>query len=164
MPNNQEKMMQDEDFIISKTDIKGKITYCNEIFMDMSMMSEKELLGKPHSIVRHPDMPKAIFKLLWERMQNKKEIFAYVKNLSADGSFYWVLANITPSFDTNRNTIGYFSVRRKPDKKALEVINPLYQEMLKIEKNDGLDASIKYLTLKLKDEGVTYDEFISKIR
>ncbi len=163
MPNNQEKMMQDEDFIISKTDTKGKITYCNEIFMDMSMMSEKELLGKPHSIVRHPDMPKAIFKLLWERVQDKKEIFAYVKNLSADGSFYWVLANITPSFDTNKNTIGYFSVRRKPNQKALEIIKPLYQEILRIEKNDGLDASIKYLTLKLKDEGVTYDEFISKI-
>ncbi len=164
MPNSQEKVMKDEDFIISKTDTKGKITYCNEIFMDMSMMSEKELLGKPHSIVRHPDMPKAIFKLLWGKVQDKKEIFAYVKNLSADGGFYWVLANVTPSFDSNRNIIGYFSVRRKPNREALEVIKPLYEEILRVEKNDGLDASIKYLTLKLKEQGVTYDEFIEKIQ
>ena len=164
MPNSQEKVMKDEDFIISKTDIKGKITYCNEIFMDMSMMSEKELLGKPHSIVRHPDMPKAVFKLLWEKVQDKKEIFAYVKNLSADGSFYWVLANVTPSFDVNRNIIGYFSVRRKPREEALGIIKPLYEELLRVEKNDGLDASIKHLTLKLKERGVTYDEFIAKIK
>lgn len=79
--------MKEDDFIVSKTDTKGKITYCNQIFMEFACLQESELLGQPHSIVRHPDMPKVIFKLLWERIQNKKEIFAYVKNLSADGGF-----------------------------------------------------------------------------
>ena len=164
MPNNHERVMKDEDFIISKTDTSGKITYCNEIFMEMASMNEEQLLGKPHSIIRHPDMPKAVFKLLWDRVQNKEEIFAYVKNLSADGSFYWVFANVTPSYDNSGKIIGYYSVRRKPSQKALEAIKPLYTEMLRIEKSNGVNASMEYLTNVLKKEGVSYDEFITKIQ
>jgi len=164
VPNSHERVMKDEDFIISKTDTKGKLTYCNEIFMDMAVMSEEELLGKPHSIVRHPDMPKAIFKLLWERVQNGKEIFAYVKNLSNDGGFYWVSANVTPSYDVNKNIIGYYSVRRKPSRVALDVIIPLYDQMLRIEKSSGMEASMEHLTNTLKEKGVSYDEFIAKIQ
>ena len=164
MPNNHERVIKEEDFIISKTDTSGKITYCNEIFMDMAMMTEEELLGQPHKIVRHPDMPKAIFKLLWERVQNKQEIFAYVKNLSNDGGFYWVSANVTPSFDQNGRIIGYYSVRRKPNQKALEIIKPLYSQMLQIEKSSGMDASMAHLTNLLKEKGVSYDEFIENIQ
>lgn len=164
MPNNHERVMKEEDFIISKTDTTGKITYCNEIFMEMAMMSEKELLGKPHSIIRHPDMPKTVFKLLWDRIQNKEEIFAYVKNLSGNGSFYWVFANITASYDNNGKIIGYYSVRRKPTPKAIETIKPLYAEMLRLEKSNGINASMDYLTNVLKEEGVSYDEFIAKIQ
>ena len=156
----QERIMKEDDFIISKTDTKGKITYCNEIFMDMAAMTEAELLGKPHSIVRHPDMPKVVFKLLWEKVQAKEEIFAYVKNLSKDGSYYWVLANVTPSFDKDNNIIGYYSVRIKPNPKALEAIKPLYEKLLSIEKSDGIDASQTYLKNLLKEKGVSYDEFI----
>jgi PAS domain S-box-containing protein len=164
MPTMQERVMREEDFIISKTDKSGKITYCNEIFMDMAMMSEKELLGKPHSIVRHPDMPKAVFKLLWDYVQKGEEIFAYVKNLSNDGSFYWVYANVTPSYDTSGNIIGYYSVRIKPSLSALEIIKPLYEKMLSIEKSSGVDASTQYLLDLLKEKGVSYDEFIIQIQ
>jgi PAS domain S-box-containing protein len=164
MPNGQEKVMNEDDFIISKTDTTGKITYCNQIFMKMASINEEQLLGKPHNIIRHPDMPKAVFKLLWDRVKNGKEIFAYVKNLSADGSYYWVLANITPSYDSNGKIIGYYSVRRKPNPSALEIIKPLYAEMLRVQKSDGVDASIEYLNSALKKEGVSYDEFIAKIQ
>ncbi len=164
MPNNHQRVMKEEDFIISKTDTSGKITYCNEIFMDMAMMSEEQLLGKPHSIIRHPDMPKAVFKLLWDRIQNKEEVFAYVKNLSGDGGFYWVFANVTASYDKNGKIIGYYSVRRKPKQEALDIMKPVYSEMLKIEKSSGVDASITYLTNILKDKGVSYDEFIASIQ
>ena len=162
-PTAQERVMKDDDFIISKTDAKGKITYCNEIFMDMAVMTEAELLGKPHSIVRHPDMPKAIFKLLWNQIKDKKEIFAYVKNLSKDGSFYWVFANVTPSYDDKENVVGYYSVRIKPKPEALEVIIPLYQKLLKEEKS-GLDASMQYLNNLLKEKGVNYDEFVISLQ
>jgi PAS domain S-box-containing protein len=156
--------MNNEDFIISKTDTTGKLTYVNEIFMDMATMTESELLGKPHSIIRHPDMPKAVFKLLWDRIQNKEEIFAYVKNLSNDGGYYWVYANVTASLDNSGNIIGYYSVRRKPNQNALNTIKPLYEEMLRIERNSGIDASMEYLTNLLKEKGVSYDEFISDIQ
>ncbi len=163
-PTGQERVMQQDDFIISKTDTKGRITYCNEIFMDMAMMTEAELLGKPHSIVRHPDMPKVVFKLLWEQVSAGKEIFAYVKNLSKDGSFYWVYANVTPSYDKNDTIIGYYSVRIKPSNSALDIIKPLYQKLLEIENSQGLGASEKYLQTVLKEKGVSYDEFIIQIQ
>jgi len=164
MPNNHERVMKDEDFIISKTDLTGKITYCNKIFMEMANLNEFELLGKPHNIIRHPDMPKAIFKLLWEKVENKEEIFAYVKNLSSDGSFYWVFANITASCDHNDNIIGYYSVRRKPNPKALDIIIPLYSQMLKIEQEKGMNESLEYLNNILKKERLSYAEFITKIQ
>ncbi len=164
MPSAKERVMSDEDFIVSKTDLSGKITYCNEIFMDMAAMTEDELLGKPHNIVRHPDMPKAVFKLLWDYVQNDKEIFAYVKNMSADGSYYWVYANVTPSYDANGNKIGYYSIRIKPNPRALDIIKPLYENMLSIEKSSGVEASAQYLFDLLEKKGVSYDEFIIKIQ
>ena len=162
-PNNQEKNFHDDEIIVSKTDTKGKITYGNEVFIKMSGYSEKELLNAPHSILRHPDMPKAIFKLLWDTIKSKNEINAYVKNLSKDGSFYWVFANVTPSYDKNNNIIGYFSVRRTPNLKALEAIKPLYKKLLDIEKSQGMDASIKYIENLLQEKGVSYEQFILSI-
>ena len=96
-----------QTLITSKTDLHGYITYCNEDFIHYSGYTEKELFMQPHSIIRHPDKPSTVFKLLWDYVQNGKEIFAYVKNLSKTGSFYWVFANITPSYDANNNIIGY---------------------------------------------------------
>jgi PAS domain S-box-containing protein len=159
-PTTHEHVMKEDDFIISKTDAKGKITYCNEIFMDMAAMTEEELLGKPHSIVRHPDMPKTIFKLLWEQIKEEKEIFAYVKNLSKDGSYYWVFANVTPSYDDRGNVIGYYSVRIKPKESALAVIKPLYETLLGVESTSGIDAATKHLHKLLEEKGVNYDEFV----
>ncbi len=164
MPSPHERIMDKDDFIISKTDTKGKITYCNEIFMDMAVMTEAELLGKPHSIVRHPDMPKIIFKLLWSYVSSKKEIFAYVKNLSKDGSYYWVFANVTPSLDLNNNIIGYYSVRIKPSQSALEVIQPLYKKLRDLESSGGIEASESYLNNLLKEKGVNYDEFVISLQ
>ena len=163
-PIPHERIMKDDDFIISKTDTRGKITYCNEIFMDMSAMTESELLGQPHSIVRHPQMPKVIFKLLWEQVSSGKEIFAYVKNLSKDGSFYWVFANVTPSFDSNDNIIGYYSVRIKPNPTSLEIIKPLYDKLSNLESSSGIEASHNHLNKLLKDKGVNYDEYIISIQ
>lgn len=163
-PTSNELVMKEDDFIVSKTDLKGKITYCNEIFIDFAKMDESELLGQPHNTIRHPDMPRLVFKLLWERVQNKKEIFAYVKNLSADGSYYWVYANVTASVDQNDNVIGYYSVRRKPNVQNLGVIIDLYKKLLEEERRGGLEASSSYLNNLLKEKGLSYDEFINKVQ
>lgn len=158
------KSMKKNDFIVSKTDLKGRITYTNKIFMDMSEYTEEELLGKAHNIIRHPDMPKAVFKLLWDTVGNGDEIFAYVLNKTKSNNDYWVYANVTPSLDENGKTIAYYSVRRMPNPKAIEIIKPLYAQMLQTEKSAGVDASTKILTDILDQEGVSYNEFIISIQ
>jgi PAS domain S-box-containing protein len=163
-PTSQENQVHADAFLVSKTDTKGKITYCNKSFMEIAKLREQDLLGKPHNIIRHPDMPRLIFKLLWGKIQKDEEIFAYVKNLSADGSFYWVYANITASKDKNGTTIGYYSVRRKPNPKALDIIIPLYKKFLELEKMGGIEASERYLNELLQEKGVNYDEFSNNLQ
>ncbi|MBE0499327.1 MAG: PAS domain-containing protein [Campylobacterales bacterium] len=159
-----ERKMDENDFIVSKTDLKGKISYCNRIFMEMAEYSEEELLGAPHSIIRHPEMPKAVFKLLWDRIQKKEEVFAYVLNRTKNKNEYWVFANVTASLDVRGKIIGYYSVRRKPNEKALAIIKPLYAAMLEAEKRGGIEASTKILTDLLAKKGMSYDELIIAIQ
>jgi len=154
----------ENDFIVSKTDKKGRLTYVNKIFMDLAEYDEDELLGKPHNIIRHPDMPKAVFKLLWDRIQAKEEIFAFVVNKTKNNNSYWVYANITPSLDERDNIIGYYSVRRKPNQQAIATLKPIYAKMLQAEKSGGIDAGMKLLTDLLYQEGVSYDEFIISLQ
>lgn len=156
--------MKDNDFIVSKTDLKGRITYGNEIFIKMSGYKEHELLNSPHNILRHEDMPAIVFKLLWDRLKNKEPINAYVKNRCKNGDFYWVFANVTPSVDVRGNVIGYYSVRRKPKDKAMKTIEPIYEDLLKSEKQGGVNASKELLEKLLKSQGVSYDEFIINLQ
>lgn len=155
-----ELSFNENEIIVSKTDLKGRITYGNEVFIKLSGYEEHELLGKPHNIVRHNEMPKCIFKLLWERIQSGEEIFAYVVNQAKNGDHYWVFANVTPSFDNNGKIIGYYSVRRKPKSDALQTIQTLYSILINTEKSGGVNASIKYLEETLRNKGKNYDEFI----
>ncbi len=155
-----ELSFNENEIIVSKTDLKGRITYGNEVFIKLSGYEERELLGKPHNIVRHPQMPKCIFKLLWERIQSGEEIFAYVVNQAKNGDHYWVFANVTPSFDNNGKIIGYYSVRRKPKSDALKTIQALYATLINAEKSGGVNASVKYLEETLHSKGKNYDEFI----
>ena len=163
VPNNNEKFFDENKILVSKTDTKGIVRYANSEFLKIVGISEKELIGKPHNLIRHPDMPKVIFKMLWEYLKDKREIHAYVKNLVSDGSFYWVFANVTPSFGLDGNVVGYHSARRCPSSSALNVIKPLYTELLRLEKSAGMKASETYLLELLKDKGVEYDEFILSI-
>ena len=142
---NNEKVMPEEGFIVSKTDTKGFITYMNRVFVEMSGWSRRELMGANHNIIRHPHMPKIAFKLVWDLIQNKKEFFGFVKNLRKDGGFYWVLAYITPDLDINGNIVGYTSIRKKPSRKAIETLDPIYRELVEIEKSGGMQASYEKL-------------------
>ncbi|MDO8699360.1 MAG: PAS domain-containing protein [Rhodoferax sp.] len=163
-PTQQERLMREDDFIISKTDLKGRITYCNRIFIEFSGYSEQELLGAQHNIIRHPDMPRGVFKFLWDTLQAKKECFAYVKNMSKDGGFYWVMANVTPNLDEQGQVEGYFSVRRKPGRAAVAAMSDMYRMMLDEERRagpkDACDVSLAMLTHVLNQKGVSYEEFI----
>ncbi len=164
VPTTVERKMREEDFIVSKTDLKGRITYGNRIFIEFSGYTEAELLGSQHNIVRHPDMPRAVFKLLWDTIQSGRECFAYVKNMAKDGSFYWTFANVTPSYDLDGRHIGYLSARRKPKDEAVRFFSDLYRTMLEAERQagarDAIAASTEILTDLLAEKGTTYDEFV----
>jgi PAS domain S-box-containing protein len=159
--NGDELRFDDGLFIVSKTDLKGRITYANDLFIQMSEFSEDELIGAPHNILRHPQMPRAVFKLLWDTIQSGEEIFAYVINKTKTGKFYWVHAFVTPEFDPKSKKItGYHSVRRSPSRAGIEAIIPLYKQMLEAEKSGGMEASTKILTNTLSQQKVSYEAFI----
>ncbi len=166
-PTNHEIVMADEDFIVSKTDLKGRITYANRVFMRIAGYAESELLDVQHNIIRHPDMPRGVFRLLWNVIESGQECFAYVKNMAKSGDFYWVYANVTMDRDADGRPMGYFSVRRKPSREGIEAITPVYQEMLRIEREagprDAPDASLNWLLDVLKSKGSTYEEFIHSL-
>jgi PAS domain S-box-containing protein len=163
-PIEKEVLLKEEDFIVSKTDLKSKILYGNQIFIKMSGYSESELLNQPHNILRHPDMPRCAFKILYDHIQNGKEWFGFVKNLRKDGGYYWVFANISPNFDTNGNIVGYYSVRRKPRDGFKNIIEPLYKQLLDIEKASGMQAAEEAVQELLKSKNMNFNELMLKIQ
>jgi len=159
-----EVFFEPDDIIVSKTNKQGHITYANDVFLDIAGYTEEEVVGKPHSVIRHPDMPRCIFKALWESIQSGEEIFAYVMNRAKNGDHYWVLAHVTPSLSTSGEIIGYHSNRRVPNRASLEgTIIPLYQDLLRIEaaggRKQGLEDSSAHLAKLLSDKNMTLNEF-----
>ncbi len=164
-----ERFFDDDEIIVSKTDLKGHITYCNDVFLNIAGYTEQECLGQPHSMIRHPDMPRCIFKLLWDTIQDGQEIFAYVVNRAKNGDHYWVQAHVTPSRDGAGTIVGYHSNRRVPDRKIIEnTIIPLYKDLLDEEqrhanRKDGLSASSGLVGDLLTKNNKPYDEFIATL-
>lgn len=160
-PKNIELALDPKRYFISKTDTKGIITSCNEYFMKISGYSEQELIGSPHSIIRHPDMPRIIFKILWDKIQNGENIAAVVKNLAKDGKHYWVVTDFEITRDKITNEIvEYTAYRRAASRETIETVIPIYQELLEAERIGGMEASAKHLKRILKDRGMSYNDFI----
>lgn len=161
-PTGIERSLGDDDFIVTKTDAKGRILYANRIFMALARYDEIELLGTQHNIVRHPDMPRSVFKLLWDTIAAGQEFMGYVKNLSKDGSHYWVFATVTPDRDAAGNIVGYTSVRRKPRPEAVRAAGELYRAMLAAEDSAGTRDAIAAGTAVLEQamKGKTYEQFV----
>ncbi len=166
LTTGSEKFFKDDEIIVSKTNLKGRITYANRIFLDIAGYKEKDVIGQPHNLIRHPDMPRCIFKLLWDTVQEGKEIFAYVVNRCKNGDHYWVYAHVTPSFDNSGKVTGYHSNRRVPDRKVLdESVIPLYRELKTAEqksenRKQGLEASQSIVSAFLAEKSMAYDEFV----
>jgi len=158
-----ERKFSSDSILVSKTDLKGKITYANREFIKISGYTEKELIHKPHSITRHPEVPKIIFKLLWDTIKTGDEINAYVKNLCKNGDYYWVFANVAPSVNSDGKIVGYHSTRHTASNETLAIIEPLYKQLITIERTSGMDGSLKALTNILNEKGVSYEEFIFSI-
>lgn len=114
--------------IVSRTDTDGRITHCNRSFVDMSGYEESEIIGQPHALLRHPDMPAAAFEDLWKTIQAGNKWHGYVKNLRKDGGYYWVYATVIPNI-RNGQVVGYTSVRRKPSRQKVEAAIASYATM-----------------------------------
>lgn len=164
-PTGIERFFDEDEIIVTKTDVAGRITYGNPIFLRMAGYTEAEALGAPHSLIRHPEMPRAVFKLLWDRIMAGHEVFAYVNNLASNGDHYWVLAHVTPTYDPNGTLIGFHSMRRAPARRAVDAVVPLYAALLAEEQRhydraQGLEASFAMLVNILTSAGVSYDEWV----
>ena len=164
-PTRQERRFGADEIIVSKTDVTGRITYVNDVFCRVGLYGESELVGQPHSVIRHPDMPRSVFKLLWETVASGEEIFAFVKNMAKNGDHYWVLAHVTPSFDAKGQITGYHSNRRMPDEAAVRKIDAIYREVQAEEqchadRRQGLQAGYDLLQAKLRALGLPYDRFV----
>ena len=163
-PINHKIKVDPKRYIVSKTDPRGIITYGNDYFVEIAGYSEAELIGQPHSIIRHPDMPKIVFKMMWDRINKGQNIMAVVKNLAKDGSFYWVITDFEPKIDPLTNEIiSHTAFRKAAPKNVVKIMKPIYEKLLEIEKKDGTEASEKYLKEFLKEKGVSYDEFIDNL-
>jgi PAS domain S-box-containing protein len=161
---SREVLLGPNELIITKTDISGHITYANPVFMRIAGYSEVQLLGQPHNIIRHPEMPRGAFRLMWKTLQAGNEFFGVVKNYTSDGNYYWVFANITPDYGRDQALSGYFSVRRQADRKAIEAVQPVYAEMCRIEslhsKSEAPDVSMNWLLGQMQQQGTDYEQFI----
>jgi PAS domain S-box-containing protein len=164
-PTGVERFFGEEEIIVSKTDLKGRITYANQVFIKISGYREEELLGEGHNIIRHPAMPRCVFKLLWDTIESGREIFAYVNNLSKNGDNYWVHAHVTPTFGADGQMTGYHSNRRVPDRKSVAAAAALYVKLLAEEKRhadwrQGMEAATAMLHSTIANAGKEYDEFV----
>ena len=168
-PTGREVFFGANELIVSKTNLKGHITYANDIFLDIAGYTEEEVVGQPHNLIRHPDMPRCVFKLLWDTIQSGTELFAYVVNLTKTGDHYWVLAHVTPSYDSAGRIVGYHSTRRVPNASTIQnVVLPLYRDLLQIEKNNsnrkaGMNAAFQRLEQILAEKNSRYDEFVAEL-
>ncbi|MDA3966728.1 PAS domain-containing protein [Helicobacter sp. WB40] len=160
----KEIFLQENTLITSKTDTKGNITYCNADFIKYSKMTEKELLGQPHNIIRHPYMPKVAFKALWDTIKTKNEFFAFVCNLNKEKETYWVFANVTPSLDNDGNIVGYYSVRRKPSAHGIKTLSEIYKQLNKIEKDKNLSESEKFLVDFLQSNNIQWNKLMIELQ
>ena len=149
--------------IVSETDKNGIITQANDVFQEVAGYTESELVGANHNIVRHPDMPRAAFNLVWSTIKSGKEIRAYVINKAKNGDHYWVLATVTPTAD------GYRAERVAPNPTVVnDVIAPLYKQMRDKEAETdyddaGMEASTRILLDVLEEKGMSYDELINTL-
>jgi PAS domain S-box-containing protein len=160
---SSEIIIDKKDVLVTRTDHSGIINYANDTFIRVTGFSEEEIIGKPHNIIRHPDMPKAIFYMMWKHIKRRKNIIAIVKNCAKNGDYYWVATDFRHEEDYSGAIKNYVAFRRPITKENIEIIEKLYEKLLEIENTSGMDASVKYFNRYLKDRDTDYPSFISDI-
>jgi PAS domain S-box-containing protein len=160
---DREIIFSKKKFIVSKTDIRGNILFVNKNFCDISGYSEEELIGSNHNVIRHPDMPRSIFYLIWSSLLAGREVSGVVKNLARSGEYYWVISDFEPKRDSRGEIVSFTAFRRSAPNQVIDVIDELYSTMLTIEKKHGMERALSYLEAFLEEHEMSYDEFLGEL-
>jgi len=163
LPIDKEITLNSKKIIVSKTDTSGRILYVNDYFCKVAGYESNEVIGMPHSIIRHPDMPQAIFYLMWQSIKAGDNITAVVKNLSKSGKYYWVTTDFEIHRDVRGEVESYIAFRRPASNKAVEAIEELYTHLLDIERKYNMEASLVYLQGYLDERHISYHELMDKL-
>ena len=160
-PIDREVGWNKSQVVISETDVYGRITNVNDVFCNVCGYSPDEMIGQPHSIIRHPDMPKLIFKLLWDNLKAGNNFIGVIKNLAKSGEYYWVITDFEMRRDTMGNITHYIARRKSVPKAVIEnYVAPLYETLLKLEKVGGMELSTRFFKNYLAKQGKDYIDFI----
>jgi len=160
--NAQEIEITEKDMIVSTTDRKGTILYVNDIFCKVAGYERKDIIGQPHNMIRHPEMPKVVFKLLWDRVLKGEMLYAFVKNISKTGDYYWVKAYVKPIVQ-NGAVVKITSYRKPLNQYAKNIITDLYSTLLEYEQTHSVDETLQFLLSYLGERNLTYDQFIDRL-
>lgn len=145
--------------LVTITNTLGKIIFSNDSFASISGYKEEELIGSNHNIVRHPDMPKAIFKMLWDKINRGEEnVVATFKNLTKTGAYFWITALFSTKIDDNGKAVSHRAEAVATPRDTVAILKPLYEKMAKIEEKAGVEAAITFFHSFLEDKGISYDE------
>jgi PAS domain S-box-containing protein len=150
-----------QEVIVSRTDIKGNIIYYNSTFSKVNGFKGASVINQPHNIIRHPDMPKTIFNIVWKVILNGFPIQAIVKNKTKDNKYYWTMLQWKPQRDKNNNIVSFVAEGKQAPEKIIKIIEPLYSMLHEIEKEHGMESAIRYLHSYLDEKGMTYSQYLS---
>lgn len=163
-PGRAEHELPEEAFVVSMTDRSGRITYANRTFLEITGYTESELLGKPHSLLRDPLIPRTLYRMLWEALKRDDEFVMFIASLGKDGSRHWGFSTFIPSHDPQGHVIGYYSVRRRAAPGAVATIAGIYRAMREEEQrmpgDAGMDAGLNLLNNILAEKGMSYEQFV----
>ncbi|HHH19791.1 MAG TPA: PAS domain S-box protein [Campylobacterales bacterium] len=160
---DQEIAFSKKKFIVSKTDPKGNIIFVNKNLCEISGYTEEELIGTSHSIFRHPDMPRAVFFLVWNSLLRGEPVSGVVKNLAKSGEYYWVIADFDVKRDSDGNIKSFTAFRRAAPQQVIDEVEELYDAMLKIEKKHGMEGALAYFEAFLEERQMNYEEFLNDL-
>ena len=160
-PIDKEVGWNKSQVVISETDVYGRITNVNDVFCNVCGYSPEEMIGQPHSIIRHPDMPQLVFKLLWDNLKVGNNFIGVIKNLAKSGEYYWVITDFEMRRDATGNITHYIARRKSVPKAVIEnYVAPLYETLLKLEKVGGMELSSRFFKNYLAKQGKDYIDFI----
>jgi len=149
-----------QEVVISRTDKKGNIIYCNSTFRKVNGFKGASIINQPHNIIRHPDMPKVIFHIIWKTISRGLPIQAIIKNKTKDNRYYWTMIDFKAQKDMNNNIVSYVAHGKQAPQQIIDIIEPLYKMLKEIEEEHGVDSALKYLHAYLDEQGMTYSQYL----